>query len=78
MSRIREKDKIPLYKMIERTSFDKVIEYLYDEEVLLQIYASVEPRKRVKKYLMKLIKNLSMIIYGSLLVNYLTIREKNQ
>ncbi len=50
-SRIKEKDKIPLYKMIERDSFDKVIEYLHDEEVLIQIYASDEPRKRVKKIL---------------------------
>jgi hypothetical protein len=51
ISRIREMDKIPLYKMIERATFDKVIEYLYDDGVLIQIYASVEPRNRVKKIL---------------------------
>ncbi len=47
----KTKGKILLSELIERISFDTVIEYLRDEEVLIQIYASSEPRKRVKKKL---------------------------
>lgn len=56
-SKLREKDRITLNKLIERTTFDKVIEYLDTEEVLRQIYASEEPRKRIKKTLDEIDKN---------------------
>ncbi|MDQ4074056.1 MAG: DUF87 domain-containing protein, partial [Thermoproteota archaeon] len=50
-SKLREKDKVTLNKLNERATFDRVIEYLYTDEIQRQIYASEEPRKRIKKIL---------------------------
>lgn len=50
-STLKEKEKISLARLKERSTFDKVIDCLYSDEILIQIYSSVEPRKRVKEIL---------------------------
>jgi DNA helicase HerA-like ATPase len=50
-SKLREKDKITLSRLIERSTFDKVMEHLSSDEIQRQIFASEEPRKRLKKIL---------------------------
>lgn len=51
VSNLREKERITLTKLKERHTFDKVIDYLYSDEILKQIYASTEPRARIKEIL---------------------------
>lgn len=48
---IREKEKILLSRMYERRAFDKVMECLGNEEIQKQFYLTEEPRKRIKKRL---------------------------
>ncbi len=50
-SKLREKDKITLSRLIEMSTFDKVMEHLSSDEIQRQIFASEEPRKRLKKVL---------------------------
>ena len=50
-SKLREKDKITLGRLIERSTFDKVMVHLSSDEIQRQIFASEEPRKRLKKVL---------------------------
>ncbi len=50
-SKLREKDKITLSRLTERSTFDKVMGHLSSDEVQRQIFASEEPRKRLKKIL---------------------------
>lgn len=56
-SKLREKDKIVLNNLVDRSTFDKVIEHLETDEALRQIYASDEPRKRIKKTLEEIDKD---------------------